>query len=197
MSLPQMPTDLREMRTSRGPSFSSSATSRRARRSFSSRTSAFMICSSSSASHDNPTDDERQRGRDIERQLRLQESHPEQVNGDEHDRADEDAVEQVGPDRQEAAAVPALLLRSNIRHHAALTGAGAGGATAAGAASRIMSATALSAMARAGALVLPLITVGMSEQSKTRRPSTPRTRRSGVSTAMESSSRPILQVPTG
>src|SRR4030095_12522644 len=159
MSLPQMPTDLREMRTSRGPTFSWSATSRRARRSFSSRTSAFMICSSSSASHDNPTDDERQRGRDIERQLRLQESHPEKVKGDEDDRADEDAVEQVGPDRQEAAAVLALPVAWNVRHHAALTGADAARSSVAGAASPIMSATALSAIARAGAVVFAVVAV--------------------------------------
>src|SRR6185312_2248075 len=104
MSLPQMPTDRREMRTSRGPSFSSSATSRRARRSFSSRTSAFMV-SSSSASYDDPTDDERNRRRRIQGNIRLQKPHPEQVDGDEDHHADEDAVQQIGPDRQEAAAV--------------------------------------------------------------------------------------------
>src|SRR4030095_17041563 len=106
MSLPQMPTDLREMRTARGPSFSSSATSRRARRSFSSRTSAFMV-SSSSASCDDPTDDERDRCRRIQRNMRLQKPHPEQVNGAEDNDARENAVEQISPDRQGAAAAPA------------------------------------------------------------------------------------------
>jgi hypothetical protein len=45
-----------------------------------------------------------------------------------------------------------------------------------------------------GALVLPEVTDGITEASATRRPGTPRTRRSGVVTAIESM--PILQVPT-
>ena len=46
-----------------------------------------------------------------------------------------------------------------------------------------------------GAAVLPLTRVGMMEASTTRRPSTPRTRSSGSSTAR--SSAPMRQVPTG
>src|SRR5262245_49099551 len=120
MSLPQMPTDRREMRTSRGPSFSSSATSRRARRSFSSRTSAFIV-SSSSASCDDPTDDERNPRRRVQRNVRLQKPHPEPVDGDEDHHADEDAVEQFGPDRQEAAAVLANPPGRLARHRYSFT----------------------------------------------------------------------------
>jgi hypothetical protein len=61
----------------------------------------------------------------------------------------------------------------------------------------IIRATARSATAMTAALVLPLTTFGIIDASKTRKPSTPRTRRSGSSTASGSSSRPILQVPTG
>jgi sulfoxide reductase heme-binding subunit YedZ len=46
-----------------------------------------------------------------------------------------------------------------------------------------------------GALVLPVVRIGMIEASMTRSPCTPRTRRRGSVTAMGSS--PILQVPTG
>lgn len=59
---------------------------------------------------------------------------------------------------------------------------------------RIMSA-AFSAIIIVGALVLPPTRVGMTEASTTRRPSMPRTRRLGSTTAI--SSVPILQVPTG
>src|SRR5690606_21473159 len=60
---------------------------------------------------------------------------------------------------------------------------------------RIMSA-ALSAIITVGALVLPPISVGITEASITRRPSRPCTfMLSGATTAM--SSMPILQVPTG
>ena len=46
-----------------------------------------------------------------------------------------------------------------------------------------------------GALVLPLVSVGMMEASATRRPAMPWTRSSESTTAIVSA--PILQVPTG
>ena len=46
-----------------------------------------------------------------------------------------------------------------------------------------------------GALVLPVVSVGITEASITRRPWMPRTRRRESTTARGSS--PILQVPTG
>ena len=62
---------------------------------------------------------------------------------------------------------------------------------------RAMISTALSAIASTGALVFPLGIVGMIDASITRRPSTPRTLRSAVTTASGSPSRPMRQVPTG
>src|ERR1700677_2800681 len=60
---------------------------------------------------------------------------------------------------------------------------------------RIKSA-ARQAVAIAGALVLPDIVVGMTEQSTTRSASTPRTRKRASTTAWGSLSSPILHVPT-
>ncbi|MCY1537956.1 hypothetical protein D9M68_734760 [compost metagenome] len=48
-----------------------------------------------------------------------------------------------------------------------------------------------------GLLVLPLVMVGITPASTTRRPATPRTRRWLSTTAMASSARPIFVVPTG
>jgi hypothetical protein len=47
------------------------------------------------------------------------------------------------------------------------------------------------------ALVLPCGIAGMIEASATHSPSMPRTRQSGLTTALGSSARPILAVPTG
>ena len=60
-----------------------------------------------------------------------------------------------------------------------------------------MSSTPRSATALAVALNALEIRVGIIDTSNTRSPSTPRTFRSGVSTARGSSSRPILHVPQG
>ena len=60
--------------------------------------------------------------------------------------------------------------------------------------SRIIAA-AFSAIITQAALVLPLVMVGITEASATRRPSMPCTRRVGSTTA--AASHPILQVPTG
>jgi hypothetical protein len=48
-----------------------------------------------------------------------------------------------------------------------------------------------------GALVLPPIKVGITEASTTRRPSMPRTRSRGSTTAPASLGAPMRQVPTG
>src|SRR6478736_2524029 len=54
---------------------------------------------------------------------------------------------------------------------------------------------AFSAIIITGALILPLIRSGITEASMTRNRSTPRTRRCGSTTALSSSSRPILHQP--
>jgi len=54
-----------------------------------------------------------------------------------------------------------------------------------------------SAIMMVGALVLPPTSVGITEASTTRRPSSPRTWHWLSTTAMVSLSAPILQVPTG
>ena len=56
---------------------------------------------------------------------------------------------------------------------------------------------AFSAIIRVGELVLPLVISGITPASTTRRPRMPRTRRCESTTAIGSSSRPILVVPTG
>src|SRR5262245_62453807 len=54
-----------------------------------------------------------------------------------------------------------------------------------------------SAIMMVGALVLPPTSVGITEASTTRRPTTPCTRQRLSTTAIGSVPRPILQVPTG
>ncbi|CEJ18001.1 hypothetical transmembrane protein [Ralstonia solanacearum IPO1609] len=61
---------------------------------------------------------------------------------------------------------------------------------------RIRSA-ARSAIMMTGALVLPPMSVGITDASITRSPSMPRTRSSGSTTAAVSSAPPMRQVPTG
>ena len=61
--------------------------------------------------------------------------------------------------------------------------------------SSIIMAEAFSPIMIVGALVLPVVTVGMTEASTTRRPEIQRTRNRESTTAIGSS--PILQVPTG
>src|SRR6218665_3831349 len=56
---------------------------------------------------------------------------------------------------------------------------------------------AFSASISVGALVLPLVMVGMAPASTTRSPAMPRTRSCGSSTAIGTSSRPIFVVPVG
>ena len=59
----------------------------------------------------------------------------------------------------------------------------------------VIIAAAFSAIIMVGALVLPATSLGITEASTTRRPSTPRTRNCGSTT--EASSRPIRQLPAG
>src|SRR5450830_266180 len=54
-----------------------------------------------------------------------------------------------------------------------------------------------SAIITTGALVLPLTRLGMTDASHMRRPSTPRTLRSGVTTVLTSVAAPMRHVPTG
>ena len=58
-----------------------------------------------------------------------------------------------------------------------------------------MRSPAFSAIIKVAALVLPETRSGITEASTTRRPSTPRTRNAGSTTAPASS--PMRQVPTG
>src|SRR6266446_645528 len=78
--------------------------------------------------------------------------------------------------------------------HAADRAGVAAPAVKAAASSRIIAAP-FSPIMIVGALVLPVVTVGITEASMTRSPSSPRTLRRGSTTAIASV--PILQVPTG
>ena len=60
-----------------------------------------------------------------------------------------------------------------------------------------IASAARSAIMIVGAFVFDPTNVGITEASTTRSPAIPRTRKSASTTAIWSSSRPILQVPTG
>ena len=65
------------------------------------------------------------------------------------------------------------------------------------AASLAIQCAAFSAIISVGLLVLPLVMVGITPASTTRKPATPRTRKRLSTTARGSSSRPMRVVPTG
>src|SRR5687768_8693897 len=99
MSLPQMPIVRSAIRTSRRPSGSSTLMSRSARRFFSSRTSALTIQHSLATRDDHGTNQNRQDRCHIQWNIGLNETHPQQMECDKNDGADEYPVESICDDR--------------------------------------------------------------------------------------------------